>query len=106
MNRGVLDDGLPVRRSARAEEDLIDIWGYIALRSEVAADRLLDRFERRFELLATQPYSGMAREEIGAGIRHLVVGEYLALYRVADDGVEIIRVLHGRRAITADDVTH
>jgi toxin ParE1/3/4 len=38
---------LPVIRTARAEEDLIEIWLYIAAFSEAAADRLLERFERR-----------------------------------------------------------
>ena len=31
------------------------------------------------------------------GIRHLVIGEYVAFYRVGEDSVEILRVLHGRR---------
>ncbi|MER8438263.1 type II toxin-antitoxin system RelE/ParE family toxin [Mesorhizobium sp. M1312] len=44
------------------------------------------------------------REDIAAGIRHLVVGEYLTLYRVGEDAVEILRVLHGRRNIEADDL--
>jgi toxin ParE1/3/4 len=46
----------------------------------------------------------MARQDIAAGIRHLVVGEYLALYHVTEDAVEIVRVLHGRRNIRRRDV--
>ncbi|WP_335930821.1 type II toxin-antitoxin system RelE/ParE family toxin [Mesorhizobium sp. M8A.F.Ca.ET.182.01.1.1] len=38
------------------------------------------------------------------GIRHLVVGDYLTLYRVGADAVEIVRVLHGRRKIEVDDL--
>ncbi|MGX9177278.1 hypothetical protein [Mesorhizobium sp. BHbdii] len=34
----------------------------------------------------------------------MVVGEYLTLYRVSEDAVEILRVLHGRRKIEADDL--
>ncbi len=96
--------GLPVSRSARAEEDLVDIWCSIALHNEPAADRLLDRFERRFRLLAAQPYSGMARADLLPSIRHVVVGEYQIFYEVAQDCVLIQRVLHGRRAITKDDL--
>ncbi|SFU02666.1 type II toxin-antitoxin system RelE/ParE family toxin [Mesorhizobium sp. YR577] len=95
---------LPVRKSARAEEDLIDIWLYVAANNEAAADRLLDRFQARWELLATQPYSGMERTDIAASIRHLVMGEYLTFYRIAADHIEILRVLHGKRDITADDL--
>jgi toxin ParE1/3/4 len=65
---------LIVERTARAEEDLIEIWGYVALQNEAAADRLLDGFDRRWELLATQPYSGVARPDIGEDVRYLVVG--------------------------------
>jgi toxin ParE1/3/4 len=39
------------------------------------------------------------REDIGAGIRCIVVGEYLIFYRPIADGIEIMRVLHGRRDI-------
>ncbi len=95
---------LPVRKSARAEEDLIEIWLYVAAENEAAADRLLDRFEARWELLATQPYSGMERTDIAAGIRHVVLGEYLTFYRIAEDHVQILRVLHGKRDISADDI--
>lgn len=97
-------NSLPIARNARAEEDLIAIWQHIAHDSEAAADRLLDRIEARWQQLATYPYSGAPRDDIAPGIRHLVVGEYLTLYRVGEDAVEILRVLHGRRKIEADDL--
>jgi toxin ParE1/3/4 len=94
---------LPIVRRARAEEDLIEIWSYVATFSESAADRLLDRFQRHWELLATQPYSGAAREDIAPGLRHVVVGEYLTLYRVTEEAVVIVRVIHGRRNLSAQE---
>ncbi|WP_263484659.1 MULTISPECIES: type II toxin-antitoxin system RelE/ParE family toxin [unclassified Mesorhizobium] len=39
-----------------------------------------------------------------AGYRHLIVGEYLTLYRVGGDAIEVLRVLHGRRNIEANDL--
>jgi toxin ParE1/3/4 len=96
---------LPIIRAARAEDDLITIWLHIGRDNEVAANRLLDRFEARWQQLATHPFSGAPREDIAPGIRHLVVGEYLTLYRVTDDAVEVVRVLHGRRKIEADDLS-
>lgn len=95
--------GVPIRRTGRAEEDLISIWLNIAPDSRTAADRLLDRFGKRWELLASQPFSGMARKDLGEDIRHLVVGSYLTFYRVTSSGIDILRVLHGRRDISADD---
>lgn len=91
---------LALIRSAGAEEDLIEIWSHVAAFSETAADRLLDRFERRWELLTSQPYSGAAREDIAPGLRHVVVGEYLSLYRVTEEAILIVRVLHGRRDLS------
>ena len=95
---------LPIVRNARTEDDLIAIWLHIAHDSEVAADRLLDRIEARWQQLATYPFSGAPRDDISPGIRHLVVGDYLTLYRVGDDAIEIIRVLHGKSKIEADDL--
>ena len=95
---------LPILRTANAEDDLIAIWLHVARSNEAAADRLLDRIEARWQQLAAYPSSGAPRDDIAPGIRHLIVGEYLTLYRVGDDAIEIIRVLHGRRNIDAGDV--
>lgn len=95
---------LSVVRSRLAEEDLIGIWLRIATVDPAAADRVLDAIERRWKQIAQYPYSGIARDDIAPGIRHLVVGEYLTLYRVAEDAIGIIRVLHGRQNIGRDDI--
>ncbi|WP_245340584.1 type II toxin-antitoxin system RelE/ParE family toxin [Mesorhizobium sp. WSM4313] len=79
------------------------IWQYVARDSEAAVDRLLDRIENRWQL-AIYPSSGPLRDDITPGIRHLIVGEYLTFYRVGEDAIEILRVLHGRRKIEADDL--
>ena len=59
----------------------------------------------RWHQLVVYPSSGPLRDDIAPGIRHLVIGEYLTFYRVGEDAVEILRVLHGRREIEADDLT-
>lgn len=43
--------------------------------------------------------SGLARPEIGAGARSVAIGNYLVLYRVERDSVDILRVIPGARAI-------
>lgn len=90
---------LPIIRSDRADEDLIDIWNYIAASSPMAADRVLDAIEARWEQPALYPASGVSRVDIGPGIRHLTSGQYLTLYRVSAQSIEILRVIHGRRQI-------
>ena len=91
---------LPIKRTSRADEDLISIWLEIAKNSPVAADRIHDAIESRWLQLAFHPFSGFARDDIAPGVRHLVVRNYLTLYCLADDHIDIIRMLHGRRKIT------
>jgi toxin ParE1/3/4 len=88
-----------VRRTARAERDLIDIWSYIGRHNPPAADRLLDVLEAKSMALAKNPYLGMARNDIAEGVRHFPVGNYLILYRAFADGVEVVRYVHGRRRL-------
>jgi len=84
-------------RRAQAEEDLIDIWSYIAEDSPQAADRLLDKIDEACARLADHPRLGPARPDLAEALRHFVVGRYLILYREIAGRVEIVRVLHGAR---------
>jgi len=83
----------------KAETDLLEIWLYIAQDSPRAADRLLDRIEAQCRLLADNPRLGRARPEIAPDARAWVVGQYLVLYREQDDGIEVVRVVHGARRV-------
>ena len=91
-------------RTRQADEDLIAIWLNVAADNPLAADRILDAIERRWQQLARYPYSGLSREDISDGIRHLVTGRYLTLYRITVDGVEIIRILHGKQKIDRETI--
>ncbi|MGH6854275.1 MAG: type II toxin-antitoxin system RelE/ParE family toxin [Aestuariivirga sp.] len=88
-----------VRLSARAEEDLIDIWFAIAADSPANADRFLDRLNERIDSLADFPERGASRPEIGKGVRFLVEGNHLILYRAQVAGVEAVRIVHGAREL-------
>ena len=88
-----------VRLAARAEEDLIDIWFAIAQDSPANADRFLDVLNDRIGSLADFPERGAARPEIGKGVRILVEGNHLILYRASATGVEVMRVVHGAREL-------
>lgn len=84
-------------RTKRARTDLIEIWRYIAADNAAAADGLLDRLDDACGLLAEHPEMGAAREDIRPGLRYLVVEAYLILYRIVPGGIEIVRIVHGRR---------
>jgi toxin ParE1/3/4 len=88
---------MPYRLSTLAEQDLDEIWSYIAEdASPATADRLIDAIIDRFELLAEQPRMGRLRPEFGEGVRSFTVENYVIYYRHERD-VVVARVLHGRR---------
>ncbi|MCF7971817.1 MAG: type II toxin-antitoxin system RelE/ParE family toxin [Methylococcaceae bacterium] len=86
-----------IQRTAQAEEDLIEIWIYIAQDSPASADRVLNNIEERFDALADNPLMGRLRPDIAPELRYFTVGKYLILYRAVPDGVQIVRVIHGAR---------
>ena len=84
-----------------ARQDILDIWTHIAQEDADAADRLLDALGERCGLLAATPRLGPARPDLAPDLRHSVLGNLLILYREISGGVEIVRVLHARRDLTA-----
>jgi toxin ParE1/3/4 len=70
------------RLSSLAEQDLEEIWFYVAEdASPTTADRLIDAIFNRFEMLVEQPRMGRNRPEFGDGVRSLVVASYVIYYR-------------------------
>lgn len=86
-----------VRRTRAADDDLFEIWDYIAEHSYGAADELINALDDKFHLLAEFPLIGHARNDIPSGMRSFPHGHYVIIYRPDLDGVEIIRALHGSR---------
>jgi len=84
-------------RSKPARSDLRDIWLYIAEDSVEAADRFLDRIDRIIRMLAENPAIGERQDGIRQGLRRFVVGNYLVFYEAIDNGIRVVRVLHGAR---------
>ena len=88
---------MPYRLSALAEQDLAEIWSYVAENaSPTTADRLIDAIIDRFDLLAEQPRMGRLRPEFGSDVRSFTVENHVIYYR-HDVEILIARVLHGRR---------
>jgi toxin ParE1/3/4 len=85
--------------SAAAEDDLLAIYHFIAMRDSKAAERVLDKMDEKARLLTIMPNLGQARDDIRKGLRHIVVGNYLILYKIEKDRILIVRIIHGRRNI-------
>ncbi len=84
-----------------AENDLIEIWQYIAEDDQEAATRVLHSLDETFHLLAKNSKLGPARPDIALDSRYFVDGNYLILYREAAEGIEVVRVVHGARSLKA-----
>jgi len=84
----------------QAEQDLLDIWLYIADDQPVHADRFLHRLETAAQRLAAYTDIGTDRPGLGVGLRSFPVERYMLYYRARPDGIEVVRVLHASRDIT------
>jgi len=86
--------------SAGAELDLEAIWDYIAQDKIGAADRWIDKRYDAFEKLSQSPGMGRTRPDLtGLPVRFWGVGDYLIVYRVQENCIEIIAVTQGSRDI-------
>ena len=93
--------------SPDAEQDLTEIWDYIAADSVAAADRWIAKLFDAFGSLAQYPNLGHKREDL---TRHVVlfwpVGSYLIIYRIGPSTLQtstlqIVAVTQGSRDIPA-----
>jgi len=89
------------RVSPQVEAELDEVWLYIATESASVnvADRVVDSITQQFFLLSTHPYSGRRRDDLRAGLRSVTVGSDVVIYRVEENDVVILHVVHGRRDI-------
>ena len=83
-----------------AEDDLAEIWRFIARDNPEAASRFVRRLrEVCGTTLASNPYVGRPSDELSQGMRRFAYQRYLIFYRLIDDGVEVVHVYQGSRDI-------
>jgi toxin ParE1/3/4 len=83
-----------IRVAERTQEDLPEIWKYIAEENPESAERLLQTLREKFELLLGHPLIGRERNEIFFGLRSFPAGRYIIFYQPMDYGIEVLRVRH------------
>jgi toxin ParE1/3/4 len=86
--------------TSAAHQDLADILDYIARDKPTAALGWVEKIEAKCLLIAQNPGIGELQPHLGEGVRASVVGRYVIFHRVADDRVEILRVIPGDRNTT------
>jgi len=92
---------MKLRVSRLAQSDVDQIHDSIARDKPGAAIRWVQRTRQQFKFLARHPGVGEVRDELRPGIRSYSLGNYVILFRVVADSVEIVRVVHGQRDVNA-----
>jgi toxin ParE1/3/4 len=90
---------MSVQFSIEASRDLEELKNYISQDNPDAAVRLILLIREKCTLLAQQPGIGRDRSDILSGLRGHPVGNYVIFYQATNDGIAVIRVLHGARDI-------
>ena len=90
-----------IERSPRAKADILIAARYIAEQSQsrATAKRWIDTISDKLKLLGRQPHAGEIRPDLGHNVRAFPVGNYIIFYRPSEQGIEVLRVLHGSRDI-------
>jgi toxin ParE1/3/4 len=83
-----------------AEADLDGIWDYLEEQSsQEQAANFLRRLYAKLETLAQNPYMGRTRDELLPELRSFPFKDYVIFYFPLTNGIEVVRVLYGRRDI-------
>jgi toxin ParE1/3/4 len=80
-----------------AIQDLDDISDYFLERNIQAGEQLLQEFTKKCQNLAKFPTMGKSYSQIRFDLRGIPLQGYIILYRLIDDGLEIVRVVNARQ---------
>lgn len=95
-----MPDSLLYYLSEQADADLETIFEYTVQEFSVdQAITYLTELDDLFNALCINPEMGKSRPEIKSGLRSIPKGQHVVFYRILDDHIRIIRVLHGNRDI-------
>lgn len=93
---------LPYIISKNAISDIEDIWRYTVKKwSADQANRYYQLIFDEINFICSKPESGKQIDHIRAGYRMSKVKSHLLFYRVVNNTVEVVRILHERMDIEA-----
>ncbi len=89
-----------IRYSAPAKADLKEIADYLVQEADnrVAA-AVVKRIRTHVRTLARDAPPYRERQELGRGRRAILIGPYIAFYRIQENTVFVLRILHSARDI-------
>jgi toxin ParE1/3/4 len=85
-----------------AEEDVEEIWTYIAADSPEEANKFILRLEHQVAALERFPQRCPLIPEnvlLGTQNRHLLYGNYRTIFRIEGKTVYVLRIIHGARLL-------
>ena len=92
---------LPVKLSAAARKDFIDILRYTG-ENRGAGQMVIyqDKLDRALQDIAQNPQIGRERGDHPQNYRIYLVGAHVIVYRTEDAGIGVLRILHQRMCIS------
>ena len=85
-----------------AEGDVDEIWNHIGADSIENATRFVMQLEQKIRTLEGMPHRCPAIPEnklLGTLYRHLILGDYRVIFRIAASSVFVLRIVHGNRLL-------
>ncbi len=90
-----------VHWTENATKHLLGIYEYIAQDSPFYAERIVDKLTRRSEQIGAFPQSGrMVPEYSSEDIREVIEAPNRIIYRIKQDQIDVIAVVHGARLLS------
>lgn len=92
---------MKIQVSKEARQDLKEISRYTKENHGIEADRKYrEKINAKLDLLSRQPKAGPNRESVAKGLRSIVAEHHTLFYRVKEDIIQVVRILHTSRDIT------
>ncbi len=91
-----------VKIAETAEGDVTEIWTHIAADSIENATRFVIQLEEKISTLERLPHRCPSIPEnklLGTEYRHLILGDYRVIFRIARSTVFVLRIVHGNRLL-------
>jgi toxin ParE1/3/4 len=89
-----------VRYASSVEEDLAEIFAYIARDNPAAATSWVDRLIEKAEKAARAPRLGRKVPELDdADVREVFLRTYRIIYRVERDGILVLAIIEAHRLL-------
>lgn len=90
--------------SSRAIRDLIDLYKFLEDKNPVAGEQLVSAIERKIRDTARLGLTGVSRDWISSGLRAVNHKNRCIYFRVKENELRILRIVHGHQHIAAEDV--